>query len=690
MNKLLIEIGTEEIPAGYIQPALSFFSSFLLKKLSENRIEHGNMQVFGTPRRLAVMVEDVANHQQPLSNELMGPPERIGFDEKGSPTVSALKFAEKSGVPVSQIKVKETGKGRYLCVQKTEPGLHSIKILEKVLPDVILSIPFPKSMHWSDLRIQFARPIHSICALLGKKVVSFPLGNIQSGRYTFGHRFLQPGKKKLAASEEYLDVLSSANVIADIDRRKTTLKNQMAEAVLSVGGKILPDDELVDIVVNLVEYPVTVVGKFDDKFLDLPQEILITAMREHQKYFAVVDPDSKIKPNFIAINNTIARDMKLVAAGHERVLRARLEDAQFFYKTDARVSLDEMAEKLKTVMFQAELGSVYDKTVRVKMLALKLADLLKLDAAQKERIARTAMLCKADLVSHVVGEFPKLQGIMGKVYALLAKEHDKVAVAIEEHYRPTSSGAILPETIEGAVVSIADKIDSICGFFSIGLVPTGAADPHGLRRQGIGVIQIILDKKFAFSLKNLIDASVLLFDKKQDDLSGKIFDFIKGRMAHLLEDAKISKDAVSAVLSVSAEKVVDVWKRAHALQQLKAQPDFQVLAIAFKRVVNIIKKADPKDTSAVQVDTSLFEHPSEAALYEHFMIVKQTVLNLLQVGDIGQSFKQIASLRPFVDQFFDEVLVMTEVSDLRKNRLGLLGQISGLFESLADFSKIST
>jgi glycyl-tRNA synthetase beta chain len=689
MNRFLLEIGSEEIPAGYIQPALSALTTIIEKKLSDFRIEHAQARTYGTPRRLTIIIDDVAGRQLPLVIEIFGPPEAIGFDANGQPTVPARKFAEKNAVPVDQIKVKDTGKGRYLYAVKTEPGDATIKILSKILPDIILSIPFPKTMRWSDQRFQFARPIHSICALLGSKVIPFQLGNIQSNRYTFGHRFLSQGKIKLSLADEYLDALSSEYVLADIQQRREVLCQKMLSAVETAGGKILPDEGLVDIVVNLVEFPVPVVGSFDRKFLEIPGEILITAMREHQKYFAVVDSNNKLMPYFVAVNNTKARDMKLVASGHERVLRARLTDAQFFYQADSSIPLDEMAGKLQSVMFQAELGSVYDKTLRIEKLAAKLSELLNLDGSEKSRISRAAILCKSDLVSHVVGEFPKLQGIMGRIYASNVSEPAEVSAAIEEHYRPTYSGGPLPDTLEGAVVSIADKLDSICGFFSIGLIPTGASDPHALRRQGIGIIQISLDKNFAFPLRELIESSASMFSGKES-LCDDVLDFLKGRMSHLLEESGISKDMVAAILSVPVKNVVDVWKRAHAIQQLKALPDFEILATAFKRVVNIIRKSDAEDIGARGVDETLFAHPTESALFEKFKMISRTVVELIDRGDINRSFAEIATLRPSVDLFFDDVMVMDENLNLRKNRLALLLEISKLFEMLADFSKITT
>ncbi len=689
MNPLLLEIGTEEIPAGYIQPALNALASILLRKLSDFRIPHGPAKTYGTPRRLAVMVEDVADRQTPLITEIFGPPASVGLDANGGLTLAAQKFAEKNKISLDEIKVKDTEKGRYLYAAKTDPGRFAIDILQKILPETILSIPFPKTMRWGDQRILFARPIHAVCAMLGKQPVRFQVGSIRSSQYTFGHRFLRPVKIKLTHAHEYLEKLISSHVVADIERRKEMLYQAIQSAASSVHGQILEDQELVDIVVNLVEYPVPVVGGFDKTFLEIPGEILITAMREHQKYFAVVDSDKKLMPYFVAVNNTQARDMHLVASGHERVLRARLTDAEFFFHADSRISLDEMTGKLRSVMFQADLGSVYDKILRIEKLAARISDALGLDNAVKSRISRAALLCKSDLVSHVVGEFPKLQGVMGRIYAQRAKESEEVALAIEDHYKPLCSGGDLPTTLEGAVVGIADKLDSICGFFSIGMIPTGASDPHALRRQGVGIIQICLDKNLNFLLTDGIAWSASMFSDNQR-ICHDVMEFLKQRMAYLLEEDGISKDMVSAVLSVPVSTVTDVWKRARALQQLKSMPDFEILAIAFKRVVNIIKKSNLDDAGATGVNASLFEHSSETALYEKFKTIQDRVKECIYQGDINQSFKELAMLRPFVDQFFEDVMVMAENPALRANRLALLYDISKLFDMLADFSKITT
>ena len=580
-----------------------------------------------------------------------------------------------------------------------ERGLATQILLKEILPEVISSIPFPKKMRWADLDVEFARPIYSILALLGKSLVTFRFGNIKSSRYTYGHSFMAPGKIKLDVADDYLEKLRTTRVLADMAERKKMLERGIAEVAQKIGGRILPDDELVDIVNNLVEYPVPVVGKFDEAFLEVPDEVLINAMREHQKYFAVVDNDNKLMPNFIAVNNTVARDLALTAKGHERVLRARLADAQFFYQGDLEITDDDRVEKLKRVLFQAKLGTMYEKIERVAKIAENLADLVAYppapdikDADLKTQVSRAARLSKADLVSQVVGEFPKLQGVMGRVYATVAGELPMVAAAIEEHYRPVYSGAPLPETPVGAILSIADKIDSICGCFSAGLIPTGASDPYALRRQGIGIVQILKDKGFPFSLRDLIQDSVTQFggksDQERSDLIENVYSFLQNRISHLLAEDGYSKDTVAAVLNVSCDNIPQTWSRVGALEKLKAKPDFEPLAVAFKRVVNIIRKADDFQTTAV--DQKLFQHESETALLTAYEAVKMKVEDHLQKDLFDRALVEIASLRDAVDAFFDGVMVMADDMAVRRNRLALLGLIASLFGGFADFSKLST
>ena len=699
MEKILLEIGTEEIPAGYIGPALYALEKLLAQKLADARIAHGNLSVMGTPRRLAIMVEATASRQKTITTRLMGPPEKIAFGEHGRPAVPAIKFAEKVGVPVTRLGVADTPKGRYMCADITERGAATRTLLKRMLPDVITGIHFPKSMKWSDLHTPFARPIQYILALYGRQVIPFEFGNIKTGRYTRGHFFMKPAKIKIAHPDAYVETLLQADVIVDFQKRRKAVEKGIQQAAKKAKGQVLPDAQLLDTVANLVEYPVPVTGRFDKVFLELPGEILITAMREHQKYFAVVDKSGHLLPAFIAVNNTAARDLNLVATGHERVLRARLADARFFFHADTKDRLDDWVQGLKGVLFQAELGTMYDKTIRVQKMSEELAGQVR-SARKKGRglaklrqtASRAAYLSKADLMSDVVNEFPRLQGVMGRVYADRAKESGNVPTAIEEHYRPTFSGGPLPETLTGAVVSVADKMDSICGCFSAGLIPTGASDPYALRRQAIGIIQIMVAFEFTFSISNMIDYSLKLYGLKDPtervDIKNRVYAFFKNRIQRILTEEGFAKDVVSAVTQVSIDVIPDTWRRVQALGDLKTRPDFEPLAIAFKRVVNIIKQADFRKIG--KVDEALFEHESEPGLYRAFEHVNKRVDTLFKQGAFDRVLRQIASLREPVDAFFDGVRVMSTNQKVRKNRLRLLAHIARLFEQVADFSRLST
>jgi glycyl-tRNA synthetase beta chain len=665
-------------------------STHLQQQLNHKRIAFGRVTTCGTPRRLTVVVRQVAPRQETVSELMVGPPEKVAFDEQGSPTMAAVKFAEKAGVSAKKLFVEETEKGRYLAARRTQRGKASLQILKEILPQVILATPFPKTMRWADWGISFARPIQSVLALWGEKLVSFSLdGHLKSGRTTQGHMFMHPKKIKLAHADEYAPRLAEVDVIVDIDARRSAVQAEVDAAARSLGGHALPDAELTDIVTNLVESPIASAGRFDEIFLELPREILITSMREHQKYFAVEDDRGRLLPAFVAVNNTRTRDAQLVTNGHQRVLRARLSDARFFFKADLGVSMEYWVDQLGGVLFHAKLGSMQAKVQRVTHMATWLAQELR--PALAEDAARAATLCKADLVSQVVVEFPKLQGIMGRVYAHKAGERGEVPAAIEEHYRPVASGAKLPETDLGAILAVADKIDSICGIFAIGLKPTGASDPYALRRQGIGIAQILAGKNFSISLKTLIDESVALFkdpcQTSPETVAEEVYTFLANRISRLMVEAGHHKELVAAVVSVSVDDVPAVWNRVGALTQLRQNEDFEPLAAAFKRVVNIIKKADTDNLAPV--DPDLLKDPAERALFDDYRRVRFQVSQQVESGQLDAALVAIASLRGAVDRFFDEVMVMVDDERVRNNRLALLGAIAGLFGDFADFSKIS-
>ncbi|MGB5985944.1 MAG: glycine--tRNA ligase subunit beta, partial [Desulfobacterales bacterium] len=517
---------------------------------------------------------------------------------------------------------------------------------------------------------------------------------------SLGHLFMNPGKVVIGSPEDYLPAMAAANVIVDIAQRRRLTEQAVADAAAGMGGQVLPDDELLDIVTNLVEHPYATAGRFDREFLELPDEVLITAMREHQKYFAVGDAQGKLMPGFIAVNNTRAKDMDLVAQGHERVIRARLADAQFFYRADLKVPLDESVTRLKGVTFQAKLGTVRAKVQRVARLAEALAPEVQ---AQPEwaaeagddfglRVARAALLSKSDLVSEMVGEFPKLQGVMGRIYATQAGEAPDVAAAVEDHYRPVQSGSALPDTLTGAVVSIADKMDSICGFFSVGLSPTGGADPYALRRQGIGIIRILKARKLALSLELLIARGLSPFEFASEDarqaMAAQILEFLGSRIARILADEGYSKDVIAAVRAVSVDRIDDVWQRVAALEALKKAPDFEPLAVSFKRVVNIIKKSG--DQGVADIEQDKFQQAAEGELLSACRQATREVENYLAQRAYAEALKTMAGLRPVVDRFFDDVMVMAEDIQVRANRLALLGSVAALFSRFADFSQLST
>jgi len=700
MKTLLVEIVTEEIPAGYIAPALEAMAALMVEKLSQARIESAQAgETFGTPRRLALIVRDVAERQASVTKEVVGPPKTVAFDTEGRPTMAAEGFAKSQGVSVNRLSIKTTARGDYVCVKKVERALASWRFLQSIIPEVIAAIPFPKSMRWSDFSLTFARPIHSILALFGDRIIPFKLENIRSGRRTVGHRFMHPRSIAISDFSEYVDVLRSACVVVDIAERKNIIREEIAKAARKLGGEVISDDDLLDIVTNLVEYPAVSAGSFDEAFLKLPREVLITAMREHQKYFAVVSSDHQLLSCFIAVNNTPVEDIAVVTSGHERVIRARLEDARFFFETDATTSPHEMVGRLKGVLFQAKLGTVFEKVCRVQKLAEHLAELITPEL--KPTVSRAAWLCKSDLTTQMVNEFPKLQGVMGRIYAARAGEPEAVARAIEEHYLPAYAGGPLPENPAGALLSIADKLDTICGCFGIGLIPSGTSDPYALRRQAVGIIQTMLARAFRSSIKGLIQKSLgLLHDKisgDTDQTAQDVLTFFRHRMEHLLAEQGFAKDLISAVTSASMDNIPAVLKRTEALETLKAKPDFEPLAIAFRRVVNIIKQARQRGEippsaaqSQAKTDPGLFQEPCEQALYDTLQRVKQEISEDLKRAAFDRALLTVATLKGPVDAFFDGVMVLTEDERLKQNRLALLGEIAEVFSIFADFSKIST
>jgi glycyl-tRNA synthetase beta chain len=542
-------------------------------------------------------------------------------------------------------------------------------------------------MRWSDLEIRFARPIHWILAIYGNEIIPLDIGNIKSGDKSYGHRFMAPKSFKVKNLKDYITKCKKHFVIVDPEERRKIILDEAEKVAETVNGKIFCTEDLLETVTYLVEYPTAVCGSFESEFLKLPKEVLTTSMISHQKYFPVVNDAGNLLPYFITINNTVARDPSIVARGNEKVIRARLSDAKFFFDEDQKTPLDHHFEKLHQVVFHTQLGTSYEKVMHFRKLAEYISD--QINPALKERVDRAAVLAKADLETLMVYEFAELQGIMGREYALIAGEHPVVAKAIYEHYLPTSAGGELPETDEGAIVSIADKMDTVVGFFGVNLIPTGTADPYALRRQAIGIINIILNKKYSLNLERLIDKSLSVLGNKlkrnPEEIKADVLDFFKGRFENQLISQGHPYDVVDAVLETGSSDMVQSLKKIEAMEAFKSHADFEPLAIAFKRAGNIIK-----DFKNGAVDPTRFESDEERSLYHAYVRTKENVLTHVDGHDYRSALIELAALRKPVDDFFNGVLVMAKDEAIRFNRLSLLEEISKMFHMIADFSKIVT
>lgn len=684
-KELFLEIGTEEIPAGFLPRAMAELDGLIRKELEGERISFGEVLTMATPRRLVLAVRDVAERQADANLTALGPARGIAFDTAGKPTKAAEGFARGQGVDVADLQLVSTDKGEYVAVVKQESGRPTPDLLAEILPRLIGAIPFRKSMRWADLEVRFARPIHWIVALFDGQVVPFAFGAVASGSQSRGHRFMANSTFPVRDLAHYLDECERHFVIPDPVRRREIIRREVEATAHTAGGTILPDEGLLEEVTFLVEYPSVVKGGFATVFLDVPKEVLITSMRSHQRYFSIVDRDGKLLPNFITVNNTLATDPAVVVKGNERVLRARLSDARFFFEEDKKVPLAQRVEALKEVVYQQKLGTSFEKMERFRAIASSLAEQLR--PALRDKIERVAYLCKADLVTGMVGEFPEVQGIMGREYALLQGEDPEVAAAIAEHYLPTQAGGDLPASDSGAIVSIADKLDTICGCFGVGLIPTGSADPYALRRSTIGIISIILGKGYPLSLAALVNRSIDLLQKKltrpRDEVVSDVLSFFQGRFVNLMAD-RYPADVVEAVVAVSCDNLNGAAARIEALAEFKGRSDFAPLAVAFKRVCNIVK--EPVTTG---VDSSLFQDDAERGLYQAYQEVAGAIEAKVRDGDYLAALAVIASLKDEVDRFFEGVMVMAEDQRVRTNRLSLLQEIKGLFRDIADFARLA-
>lgn len=692
MNNVVLEIGTEEIPAQYMEKALKDLNRLAKKYLEESRIKYKEIKVYGTPRRLILFIFHIEEKQEDIFQKIKGPAYSIAYNKNSLPQQPALKFAQSQGINVEDLIVEDTKKGKYIFAPKSIIGQPTINLLSQIFPKLIIGMQFPKSMRWGEKSLRFIRPIRWILALYGKEIIKFNIDGLDSENITYGHRLLAPQKIKISSTQEYFKKLEKSYVIIDPKIRENIVKTDIKHIIKEIGGEKIINEKLLNEITYLVEYPNAILGKFDKKYLELPKDVLIEVMRKHQKYFPVYKNKDELLPLFIVIINNSKKYASKIKEGNENVLRARLEDAKFFYQEDQKIPLEENVDKLKNVIFREKLGSLFDRTNRVKLLCDYIADGLQVEQKVKKDLLRSAHLCKADLVTEMVKEFPELQGIMGKEYAVLSGEKKEVAEAIFEHYLPRFSGDKLPLTKGGMILGIADKVDTIIGCFVMGLTPTGSQDPYGLRRQSRGKIAIILKNNLEISLKDIIQKSLSLYKESvsvklkidENQIVSQILSFFKQRLKNIFLEDGIRYDIIDAVLAVDSDgDAVDIKNRIKAIDELYNQSIFRKILSSSNRVLNLSKNNEENE-----IDQSLLNEKAELNLYHNYEIVYPRIKEFIFNKEYKKVFKLLGDLCEPVDEFFDQVLVMDKDKNIRKNRIALIKKIGILFNQVADLSKV--
>ncbi|MEW5921694.1 MAG: glycine--tRNA ligase subunit beta [Bacillota bacterium] len=687
---LLLEIGTEEIPARFMPGVLEQLQEKGAALLREQCLSFGEVRALGTPRRLVLYVTALAAKQPDREEKKKGPARERAFDQEGKPTAAARGFAAKLGLRVEDLQLEQTEKGEYLVALHKISGARTVDLLGQILPGLIKSLSFPKNMYWEINRFRFARPLRWLLCLYGEEQVRFQCAGLSAGQESRGHRFLAPGPFSVKNAAHYFALLPEKGVILDQAQRSRLIKEEVEKAAASCGERAVLDKELLQEVTFLVEQPQALLCSFPGNYLALPREVLVTTMQSHQRYFPVEDKEGKIRPFFVTVSNNPAAIAENVRAGNEKVLKARLADARFFYEEDRRSSLEMRVEKLKEILYQEKLGTVYDKMERLVALTAYLADRLPGKVAgEKEAALRAARLAKADLATHMVGEFPELQGIMGREYALADGEDEKTAVAVYEHYLPRFTGDALPRSRAGMLVALADKADHLAGCFAAGIRPSGSQDPYALRRQSLGLLQILLEHALPLPFSELIEKALLLYGERLPDLAvaetvAVIKEFTWQRLRHYLQERGIDYDLVDGVLAAPVEDVAALWQRARFLQEKRGTMELALAAAAYTRVANLALHADP----AVVVHEKLLQEAGERELYSHWQEAEPKLRALLAAGDYSAALARLARFKEAVDPFFDTVLVMVEDEKIRANRLALLSLIRAMYLRMADFAKI--
>lgn len=685
-SHLLLEIGTEELPPTFVTRGISQLKEKLSLKLSPSQLKYKKINTFGTPRRLVALVENLADKQEDSLEEICGPSKKVALDEKGNYTMAAKKFAHSQRVDLKELVIKEIKKGSYLFAIKKHKGLKASQILPEIIKNTLLELEFPKSMRWADESIRFPRPIRWIVCLLNNKVIKFNLNGITSSNKTYGHYFLAHGPFLVDEAKNYLKLIKEKKVILDYAEREKIILKQIKKEAEQIGGIVLYNPQILEEVTNLVEFPHTIGGDFPREYLSLPDGVLITTMEHHQRYFPLQDKKGKLINKFIVVHNGNPKYNHIIRTGHERVLFARLSDAKFFFEEDQKESFTQKTEALRGMIFQEKLGNLYDKVKRLEKLASLISH--KINAENKiRRIAqRASYLSKTDLVTEMVNEFPELQGFMGREYAQISGEPKEVAQTIYEHYLPLTREDEIPESIAGKITSLADKIDTLVGYFGIGLAPTGSTDPFSLRRQAQGVVLIIINSKFSFSLREILKKNYQLYQEEKVELQSaqelieELLSFFKQRLRFILTAEGARYDIIEAVLALPEDNLYDLALRVRVLQNFSRTKTFDDLLVAFERCYNLSLKA-----RMTRVNPSLFQQKEEKIFYEELIKAEK---NISEISDYKIKIKYLALLRPIIDKFFDEVLVMTDEAKIRQNRLSLIKRYAHQCLKIADFSKI--
>ncbi len=685
VRDLLVEIGTEELPPKALMRLSEAFQRGMGDELAKAGIASQGLTAYATPRRLAVLAHGLSERQADSEVQRRGPALAAAFDSEGQPTRAALGFARSCGVSVDQLAQIETEKGRWLAYRVVQPGRSTDSLVPSMVTAALAQLPIPKRMRWGDLSVEFVRPVHWVVLLFGDQVIDAEILGIRAGRVTRGHRFHRPGPLEIGHANGYAELLEEqGHVLAAFDQRRDVIRAQVAAKATELGGRAVIDPELLDEVTSLVEWPVALAGSFESRYLEIPAEALVATMKNHQKYFHLVDDQESLMAYFIAIANIDSRDMTQVRAGNERVIRPRLADAEFFWTQDRKQTLASRMDRLGEVVFQEKLGSLQDKSRRVAALAAKIAGLAGSDPALATRAAE---LSKCDLLTEMVGEFPELQGIAGRYYAAHDGESEEVAAAMDEQYLPRFAGDQLPSTATGRAVALADRLDTLVGIFGLGQSPTGDKDPFALRRAAVGVLRIMIEARLELDLADLLEAAAGAYEIFEPaPVAAQVFDFMMERLRAYYQETGVAPDSFESVLATRPTRPLDFDRRARAVSRFRELPQAASLAAANKRIHNILKKAGGRP--APEPDPALLMDPAEKALASELQAVRRRVEPMLDAGGYSEALSQLADLREAVDRFFDEVLVMSDDERLRANRLALLNGVSQLFMRTADISRL--